>query len=774
MMSALSGVRPDPLNFFELGETFDERGIRAFSNTAAHCSKAILHLRSIYRYPTMATTENPLLALLATNPHPLLQPSTAHNAAALSLAKLYLDPLAQSLSALQTTRQQENRKKRKRGTREDAEARPLALKKLHVEGFGVDQVHEQVRRVIEAAKREVRVGLEGLERAEVANGVGEGSDVDSDEEELLEDEGFHTEDDEEVEDDEEEASDAEVNAMDDDNEDIEDIEAEDEGEDEDMEDGSLDDDNAHASEFVQDVHGLNDGFFSIDDFNRQAEFLERADLNNQDDGAASDEEDVDWSADPMSMNRPKAVNGTGDDDSDAAEDNDDDEGGPTFGDMDINAPEGFSDDDDDGDAQLAEDADMDDLNDFGNANNIMYRDFFAPPARKASDRRGGKRGPPMKHNFPKASAADNEAEITRMMAAHHRDLFSDEEGVEGEDDDLSEVDEFDPKARRSNHERRQAKILQEIRKLEAENVAKREWTMSGEARAVDRPHNSLLEEDLDFERVGKPVPVITQEVTEDIESLIRRRILAREFDEVLRRRPDELLAGALGRRGRIDEEVSDAKSKKGLAELYEEDHLRRTDPGYLDARDEKLKTAHREIENLWREIADKLDSLSSWHYRPKPVEMSVQVRTDAPVISMEDARPSGIGGEMAETNQLAPQEVYKAGAEKAKGEVVTKGGEVVAREEMSREVKKSRRARQKERAKKEEENKARPVAATSGGEGKGAKRGGKGNKKAERTALVGDLKKGGVMVIGRKGEVVDVEGKEVKGKKALSAGGLRL
>ena len=726
-------------------------------------------------------TENPLLSLLATSPHPLLQPTSEHNAAALALAKLYLDPLAQSISDIQTERQRENRKKRKRGTKEDADAKPLQLKRLHVDGFKVDQVHEQVRRVLDAAAKEVRVGLEGLEKSRVVNGnvpngvkavrfEDEESELDDGDAGLLEDEGFHTEDEEDSE--EDEGANGHFNPLDElneDDEDMEDIEADED----DLEDGSSSDEEAQASEFVQDVHGLNDGFFSIDDFNRQAEFLERADLNNQDDGAASDEEDVDWSADPMSASAAAAMMGGGDKEDDLSDedDNEDDEGGPTFGNMDINAPEGFSDQDDHED-QMDEDADMDGLDDFSNANNIMYKDFFAPPARKASDKRGGKRGPPMKHNFPERKAGEDDAEedLSRTMAAVHRDLFSDEEEVEGEDndDDLSEVDEFDPKARRSNHERRQAKILQEIRKLEAENVAKREWTMSGEARAMDRPQNSLLEEDLDFERVGKPVPVITQEVSEDIEALIKRRILAREFDEVLRRRPDELLTGPLGRRGRIDEELSDAKSKKGLADLYEEDHLRRTDPGYVDARDEKLKAAHREIENLWRDIADKLDSLSSWHYRPKPVEMSVQVRTDAPVISMEDARPNGIGGDLAETSQLAPQEVYKAGTEKGKNEVVTKGGEVVAREEMSREEKKSRRARQKERAKKAGENKARPAANGANGQQENQK------KKADRNALAGDLKKGGVMVIGRKGELMDVEGKEVKGKKALSAGALRL
>jgi U3 small nucleolar RNA-associated protein MPP10 len=715
-------------------------------------------------------TENFLLSLLATNPHPLLQPTTEYNAAALSLAKLYLDPLAQSISETQTERQKENRKKRKRGAKEDEDSRPLQLRRVHIEGFKVDQVHEQVRRVLDAAAKEVKLGLQNLESSKTngANGVKavHFEDLGTEDEGMLEGNGFHTEEDSEV-DDEDATDDDEVNGMDD----IDEDEDEDILEDDlNMEEESFENDEAPAEILVQDKFGLNDGFFSIDDFNRQTNFLEQADQNNQDDGAASDEEDVDWTADPLTAGPRQNATIKGRDDQSEEDDDDDDEGGPTFGNMDLNAPEGFSDEEDE--LEGDDDVDMAGRDDFSNANNIKYKDFFAPPARKASDKRGGKRGPPMKHNFPERSA-DTKAEedVDRIMESARRDMFSDEEEAE-EDDDLSEVDEFDPKARRSNHERRQAKILQEIRKLEAENVAKREWTMSGEARAIDRPHNSLLEQDLDFERVGKPVPVITQEVSEDIEALIKRRILAREFDEVLKRRPDELLTGPLGRRGRIDEDLQDTKSKKGLADLYEEDHLRKTDPGYVDARDEKLKTAHREIENLWKDIADKLDSLSSWHYRPKPVEMSVSVRTDAPVISMEDARPSGIGGEVVETSQLAPQEVYKAGQDKNKSEIVTKGGEVVAREELSREEKKSRRARGKERAKKAAENDIRSTVSNGANSAAGGKKDKK--KKAGKNELMGDLKKGGVMVIGRKGEIVDVEGKEAKGKKALSAGALRL
>lgn len=80
------------------------------------------------------------------------------------------------------------------------------------------------------------------------------------------------------------------------------------------------------------------------------------------------------------------------------------------------------------------------------------------------------------------------------MSAVHRDLFDDEDDENDEEgDEEEELDPSDPKSRRSTHERRQAKLREDIRKLEAANVAKRQWQLSGEARANDRPLNSLLE-----------------------------------------------------------------------------------------------------------------------------------------------------------------------------------------------------------------------------------------------------------------------------------------
>lgn len=327
---------------------------------------------------------------------------------------------------------------------------------------------------------------------------------------------------------------------------------------------------------------------------------------------------------------------------------------------------------------------------------------------------------------------------------------------------MSDVDPADPKSRRSTHEKRQAKIAREIQRLEAANVAKRDWQLMGEAKSFDRPMNSLLEEDLDFERAGKPVPVITAEVSESIEELIKRRILNQEFDEIIRRRPDNLATGPV-RRGQF--ELDDTKAAKGLAEIYEEEHLKQIDPNFVDARDEKLKKEHAEIEALWKSVSAKLDSLSSWHYKPKPAAPNLEIRVDAPAIEMEDARPTA-GGDVAGASMLAPQELYKPGDEKNNAEVVTKSGMPVAREEMTREQKLRRRRREKERIKKANLN--GPSATKDSANGKAKE------KKEKEKKMIGDLKRGGVQVIGKRGALTDVEGREVKEKARSGAGSFKL
>tara|TARA_R110002003_G_scaffold52_10_gene4405 strand:- start:1958 stop:4063 length:2106 start_codon:yes stop_codon:yes gene_type:complete len=686
-------------------------------------------------------------ASLVAHPLAFLQPTVQLNAAFLAAAKQYLDPVAAAISDAQSRRQQMVRRKRKRGERCDDDVRVLHLKKVHLDGFGVSQVFEQTRKIVEAAAEEIELAMPPEE-----TGIVTVHDDDDDDDELddPEDASDHSEESdlgEEGVDWEYEGADADEDAQPSDDASSAEDDLDMDGADEEI--FSEQSDNEPAETYKPDPHGLNDGFFSIDDFNKQSDFLEQQDQRGE--AADSEDEEIDWTADPMAGGLGKGLTA----DADASEDGSD-AAGPTFGNVDLNAPEGDSDDDE------FEEGDLDVVDDGMNANNVMYADFFAPPAKKAGKNKK-KRGRPNPHNFPDKKDGDEvelaeDANVEGTMARVHRDLFEDDDDAQS-DNDLEHLDPSDPKSRRSTHERRQAKIAEEIRKLEAANVAKREWQLSGEARAADRPLNSLLEENLEFERAGKPVPIVTAEVSEDIEALIKRRILAGEFDEVMRRRPDDLATGPKMRRGQF--ELDDTKSGKGLAELYEEEHLRTTNPDFVDAKDEKLKKEHDEISALWKKLSAKLDSLSSSHFKPKPAAPNLEIRVDAPAIEMEDARPTA-GGDVAGASMLAPQEVYRPGDEKNKSEVVTKSGMPVARDEMSREEKASRRRRAKERSKKEGLNKPRTDK-----ENKVEKKGGK----QEKKQVISDLKKGGVQVIGRKGVLTDVEGKEVKDGMARKGAG---
>ncbi|KAI1468005.1 Mpp10 protein [Daldinia caldariorum] len=696
-------------------------------------------------------------AIKSGNRHTFLQPASAIPNASLQLAKATLDAYAGQICDEQQQRQREESKKRKRAENGLGKGEILKIRKLHVDGFESGQVWQQARRIITSALQDSKSALQELEdRNEIqVNGVNGDAHIDATEsaEDVSDDDSEDNESGSELEDSEDADEDEEI--------DEEDLEDDAELSENDMEDGledideedeaeSEDESEEAPQELVEDPNGLNDGFFSIDEFNKQTQWFEEADARGDPDAdRASDDDEVDWHADPRSLkpssSRKPSKKPTEDVDEDMLSDveDDDEDGGPTFGNMDLDAPEGESDQEDD---------EMDGEDD-SNANEIYYKDFFAPPQRK-----GTKNGKSRKFRELQPTKPDDN-DVDRAMADVRRDLFEDESEREDSEDALSDVSAGDPKSRRSAHERRQAKLAEEIRKLEAANVAKREWAMSGEAKAVDRPMNSLLEEELDFEHVGKPVPVITAEVSESIEDMIKRRILAQEFDEVIKRRPDASEFSSNTRRGLVD--LDDTKAKQSLAEIYEEEHVKNTNPdSYVSKSDEKLRKEEKEIEQMWKEVSANLDALTSWHYKPKPAAPTLTVVSDVATISMEDAQPTTAQGVSGGDHTLAPQEIYKAGKETAeKGEVVAKSGLPVAKEEMSREDKIRRRRREKERIRK--------AGGLADNKPKSAKA------QAQKQTL-GDLKLGGVKVINKKGEIVDMEGNKAKAAKAASSSSFKL
>lgn len=646
----------------------------------------------------------------------------------------------------------------------------LKVRRVHVDGFEVPQIWQQSNRIISVSLSQAKHELERLDEEDEEDEESEESGeseagVVSEEEEADENEDEEEEEEEEDEEDEGEEEDEEEDelAMD--------------GEDD------LDEDLDISQEFVEDKDGLNDGFFDINEFNKKSQFFEdqdaRADPNTD---LGSDDEEFDWHADPFAAPKPgkkgkakgkaKGKGRMDESDDEAEEEEEDEDEAPLFGDMDLETPWGDSDaepdDDEEHDGGLESGLAMD----LG-GEDLYYKDFFAPPPKKRGDRRDGDRDgdrAPVRRPFQ-----PEEQEVRRAMADVKRDLFEQiSEASESEDDGIEAEEYAGAGGRgRSTHERHQSKILAEIRRLEAEAVKEKDWTLSGEASAGARPLNSLLEEDLEFEHTGKPVPVITQEVNEDMEALVKRRILSQEFDEVRRRYATQETEAA--RRGLV--EIDDQPGKKSLAALYEEEHLKETHADtYVSASDEQRQAEERAVEQMWQEVSAKLDALSSWHYKPRPAAPTLTVVADVGTVAMEDAQPATAQGVSGGASMLAPQEVYKPGTapQSQDKDVVTvaKSGLPVARDEMTREDKARRRRRNKERIRKS--GSGMPAAEAGEADKTEAGDAGKKSKAAERQDTLAALKKGGVKVIGRRGEIEDLDGNKAQTGRAVAPGNFKL
>lgn len=398
-----------------------------------------------------------------------------------------------------------------------------------------------------------------------------------------------------------------------------------------------------------------------------------------------------------------------------------------------------------------------------------YDEFFDKP---------GQQNAKPKANAPTASDEEDEGELDRELedAEHERavnsamtDLFDDE--------DVEEDLEAEQKRNKnlSTFERQQQKLQQEIAQLEAELVAEKKWTMKGEVRSNDRPADSLLNDEevpnLEFDRTSKPVPVITDKVTETIEDLIKRRVKNDEFDDL----PKRLISDVRTFVQKQKAEVSDQKSSKSLAEIYE-DEFHGVDP---DAKiSDEVQEAHAEITQLFTQLNYKLDSLCLAHYIPKPSEYkSLEIKvTDGPAsINTDDAQPLHVSDEI----KLAPQEIYKIGDDKPKAngaqgtsQVQLKSGLSYSKDELSRDDK-QRLRRAKKRAKSKHFNELKEVREQRDKE-KEKKEGG--DRKRPRVGEAMDTlsKAKNVTVIDKKGQLRDALGNFKKAEQAPDSSRFKL
>ncbi|KAG6813266.1 hypothetical protein H0H92_012680 [Tricholoma furcatifolium] len=196
-----------------------------------------------------------------------------------------------------------------------------------------------------------------------------------------------------------------------------------------------------------------------------------------------------------------------------------------------------------------------------------------------------------------------------------------------------------------------AELRDQIAAFESENVGPKDWVLMGEAGSRSRPQNSLLEEDLEFERAMKAVPVITEDTVLALEERIKARISENRFDDVVRIRP-------------LDDkpflpskffELKDTKSGQSLAQIYEEEYTASQTGGIVgEDRDGKLKKEHEEIEKLWEGICHKLDALCNSYFMPKQPTATISAISNVSTATLESALPTT----KSVTSLLAPEEVF--------------------------------------------------------------------------------------------------------------------
>lgn len=257
---------------------------------------------------------------------------------------------------------------------------------------------------------------------------------------------------------------------------------------------------------------------------------------------------------------------------------------------------------------------------------------------------------------------------------HGSDNLDMDEELNGESSD-DEKNQSQKKQKFSTHEKELEKLRSTIEQMEKANLEPKTWTLQGEVTAAKRPKNSALEVDLDFEHNVRPAPVITEEVTASLEELIQKRILEGRFDDV--QKPPTLPSRAPREVKGLDEN----KSKKGLAEIYEEEYVQKS--GLVSTALSVSDQQKKEASMLFKELCLKLDALSHFHFTPKPVIEDMSIQANVPALAMEEIAPLAV----SDAAMLAPEEVF------------TGKGDIKEETELTKAERKRRRAKKKRKFK---------------------------------------------------------------------------
>mmetsp|Transcript_11021 Transcript_11021/g.44388 ORF Transcript_11021/g.44388 Transcript_11021/m.44388 type:complete len:609 (+) Transcript_11021:112-1938(+) len=246
--------------------------------------------------------------------------------------------------------------------------------------------------------------------------------------------------------------------------------------------------------------------------------------------------------------------------------------------------------------------------------------------------------------------------------------------------------------RKSAFQKEQEKLAGQIRQLEESAVGEKPWLLRGEANAKERPKNSALSVEMDFDRTHRPSPDVNEIITAKLEEIIKLRIADNIFDD------EENFKPVTGNHAKqLDfSSVEDTRSSKGLADIYEDEYLRAKQLAKTGNHEAVERTSAQtdDIYVLFRSLSSKLDALCSFQAAQKIDADNVPLSIGGAALKIEEVTSQM----MSHASKRGPEEVLNIGF--GKGETGRKAaGETRADGELTNVQKKARRAKKKRKHK---------------------------------------------------------------------------